>query len=1048
MNPKAKAIIEREKRERTGTLDLGNCGLTEIPKKIRSFTWITTLDISYNQIQRLENLPNSLKSLIIWNNQIQKLENLPNNLKDLIIWSNQIQKLENLPVSLNKLYINSNKIKKLENLPNSLKNLTIWNNQIQKLENLPISLKRLDIRSNKIQKLENLTFELSKLDISSNKIQKLENLPNSITELNIRSNKIQKLENLLVPLKKLDISYNQVQKLENLPVSLISLSISDNKIQKLENLPNFITVLDIRSNKIQKLENLPNSITVLDIRSNKIQKLENLSNSITELNISYNQIQKLENLPNSITELNISYNQIQKLENLPVSLNKLDINSNQIQKLENLSNSITELNISYNQIQDLKSIEPQIINGHYPLYWSDYIPYKGINLKNNPLITPPPEIIRQGKKAMINYLQELEEQGHSKLLEAKILIIGDARVGKTTLYRKLKDVNSKLPLEEDSTKGIDIHTMDFNDIKANIWDFGGQEIYHSTHQFFLTKRSLYIFVDDTSRDDIDYDYWFQLIEILSAKSPVLIVQNRKADRHKEFDSRGFKGQYENIKNVYSINLSLKTEEDKERFEKLKKEISFHISQLPHIGIELPKNWLDIRKELGKIAKDKPYISNEYFFEICKSYNITDINKKLHLSEFFHDLGVFLHFQEDHQLKHKIILQKEWATNAVYKVLDDNHIIENRGRFNEEDASQIWKNSDYENMNKEFIALMENFELIYPLQNTNNKQYLIPTLLPIEQTKFNWDYNNNIKLIYKYDFMPKGLISRFIVRRHRLIKEESVWRKGVILEREGAEALVIEDSKTKSIEIKVKGENNHNIKYLITNIKNEFDIIHNGFYDIKVLKLIPCNCNECSQNKHPYYYQYDSLIRRKDKGKQTVECDNSYEDINIQSLLDSIFIDIDSNEDIEKVKIFISYSKDNKEQVDKFRKYLGQYKGHYKFTPWYDGDLKCGDEWNPEIKRNLNEADLIIFLVSNDFLATDYIRDVEIETAMERHRKGETKILPVILTDCNWQSKINPLNKITCFPEKGRPIYETDSITAIEKGWTSILNQIELFLKER
>ena len=120
---------------------------------------------------------------------------------------------------------------------------------------------------------------------------------------------------------------------------------------------------------------------------------------------------------------------------------------------------------------------------------------------------PPPEIVQQGNAAILEYFAKIAAEGSARLYEAKMLIVGDARVGKTTLLRKLQDVKAKLPPEEETTRGIDITGLKFkttedNDFTIHAWDFGGQEIYRATHQFFLTKRSLYILVDDSSRDDV------------------------------------------------------------------------------------------------------------------------------------------------------------------------------------------------------------------------------------------------------------------------------------------------------------------------------------------------------------------------------------------------------------------------------------------------------------------------------------------------------------------------------------------------------------------
>lgn len=81
-------------------------------------------------------------------------------------------------------------------------------------------------------------------------------------------------------------------------------------------------------------------------------------------------------------------------------------------------------------------------------------------------------------------------------MKQNYLFFGRRRGRKTTFQRKFQDDNAPLPdLDTDSTKGIEIHPYSFltefgKEFKLNIWDFGGQVIYHATHQFFLTKRSL------------------------------------------------------------------------------------------------------------------------------------------------------------------------------------------------------------------------------------------------------------------------------------------------------------------------------------------------------------------------------------------------------------------------------------------------------------------------------------------------------------------------------------------------------------------------------
>ncbi len=176
-----------------------------------------------------------------------------------------------------------------------------------------------------------------------------------------------------------------------------------------------------------------------------------------------------------------------------------------------------------------------------------------------PFNQPPAEVVKQGNAAILNYFREKETQGVDHLYEAKMLIIGEGGAGKTSLLRRLYQTDKPLPGEKESTKGIDIVRHEYKlengrNFRLNVWDFGGQEIYHATHQFFLTKRSLYVLLDDARKDyksvhDTGFKYWLEVVDLLGGHSPVLVFQNEKSGRSKTIDKSGIKGSFDNVKDV-------------------------------------------------------------------------------------------------------------------------------------------------------------------------------------------------------------------------------------------------------------------------------------------------------------------------------------------------------------------------------------------------------------------------------------------------------------------------------------------------------------------
>jgi hypothetical protein len=543
---------------------------------------------------------------------------------------------------------------------------------------------------------------------------------------------------------------------------------------------------------------------------------------------------------------------------------------------------LTSLHLEYNQIDDARPISSlpklEILN----------------IVTGNPLIRQPPEIIAKGDIAMLDYLREIRLQGIDYLYEAKVLILGEGGAGKTSLLRRLYLKNLNLPQEEESTKGIDIYRHEFinperKPFHLNVWDFGGQQIYHATHQFFLTKRSLYILVDDTRNNskivhDEGFKYWLEVIEVLSDRCPVLIFQNEKSSRSKSIDEAGIKGRFPNVIEVYRGNL-----EKHNAATNLEKAIRFHVQKLPHVGDAVPAQWVAIRSELEKIKEDQPYISQKEYFHLYARHLEEDCYKALRLSQYFHDLGVFLHFQDDPFLQRYVILQNDWATEAVFKVLDDEPTKARKGRFTRADCLRIWTHSTYANMHPELLALMEKFELCYKLPDQRLDTWLSPQLLcPSAPELFkDWAKPDDLVLFYQYDFLPKGMISRLMVRKHYLVQQPNLcWVSGAYFERGESELLAVLMETGQGIELRARGPQQ---KELISVIADDLDDLNASFKGLrdKVRKLVPCTCSICRSSIKPWRFEQSKLLKHKQFNQLTVQCDESFEHISVLQLLDGL-----------------------------------------------------------------------------------------------------------------------------------------------------------------
>jgi internalin A len=537
-----------------------------------------------------------------------------------------------------------------------------------------------------------------------------------------------------------------------------------------------------------------------------------------------------------------------------------------------------------------------------------------LEVDDNPLSNLPKEIVRQGNEAILNYFRQIEEQeGSVPLYEAKLLIVGEPAAGKTTLFKKLIDSDYLAPPDGDknlkSTVGISImegwefpYQKDGTILfKANLWDFGGQEIQYMTHHFFLTPRALYVLVADDRKQNTEFDYWFRIIHLLGRESEeekisVLVVLNEiNHVSVTNFDLAKYRRDYPGMDiQMWEVDFS----EKDYRSDGLAGKVKDMLSCLPHIGDSLPRLWAPIREDLIGRRKERPHITFEEFSSICsKERNGMRLQREedqRYLSSYLHRLGVMLHYQDDDFLDNFVILHPQWAVDAVYVVLKDDRVVKNHGRFTKEDLRDLWKNYKPDERSRLLtLMLKDKFEICYP--SSRSDEYIAPQLLPSKRPAYEWDGAGAMKFRYQYSFMPKGLISRLIVRLSEDIAEGGalVWKEGVVIERDGCRAQIVQGKTVKEglevLEIELRGPERER-KYLLRHVMTEVEKIHEkSFKHITFEKMIPCTCEYCKGSEQPTFFEYSELLQYEHEGWDHIPCRNGkLKKVLVKSLLEGVF----------------------------------------------------------------------------------------------------------------------------------------------------------------
>ncbi len=518
---------------------------------------------------------------------------------------------------------------------------------------------------------------------------------------------------------------------------------------------------------------------------------------------------------------------------------------------------------------------------------------KIINLENTPLAQKiPPEIFKQTASQIINYIvQYQDDKNKINLNESKMIIVGQGGVGKTTLLNKI--INDSY-IESPSTEGIDIEKWKFQsknkEYTLNIWDFGGQEIYHSTHQFFLTQRSLYIFVWDARQED-EYgriDYWLNTIQSFANDSPIIMVINKCDKDRKNIklpDIDDLRLRFPQIVDCFAVSCL-----EDINIDILREEIIKEAKLLPLMETEWFSRWIKIREELELASVKRNIINYDEYLDLCGKYNL-DEEESLSLIKYLHDLGVVLYFHNDELLKNLVILSPEWGTDAVYKILDSQaNVLKNRnGVFYYKDLCEIWTDKEKYplNMYPYILKLMENFELSFTIESNN--VYLIPELLDNKAKHLDFNDENVLHFRYKYDFLPAGIMTKFIVKVHDLLMDKDgvkvCWRKGAYLNYQEAvcEIILKDDIRERHVDIKVYEGTRKARTELLAIVRRCFDSIHKNITKISLNKYIQCNCTPNCQHLHDYEY----LLKLEKNEIMSERCRESMQEINIYTLLDGI-----------------------------------------------------------------------------------------------------------------------------------------------------------------
>ena len=545
-------------------------------------------------------------------------------------------------------------------------------------------------------------------------------------------------------------------------------------------------VLDLSKNQLTAL---PESISQVA----KLQSLDLSGNQLTALPESIGELTNLYSIGLGGNHLTVLPESIGKLTNLP----SLVLSQNQLaalpESIGNLAN-LWSLNLQGNQLTAL------------PRSLARLEKLEILKLDGNPLNPALQSAYRAGMQELMAYVRSLEEA--ELLYEAKLVLVGEGGVGKTTL---LKALTGQEPREgEPTTHGakIDVKALllphpekQSVEIQFNSWDFGGQEVYRVTHQFFFSRRSIYLLVWEPRKgvQASQVEDWLKIIRLrVGDDARVIVVSThcKTGERIARIDKpvlmRDFGLMIVAFHEVDSLVDDPATGE-KVGITELKTMIADAAKNLEQMGMPFNRDWRTARDEL--LAMKEPCVPYTKFADVCARHNLDDISTKT-LAYLMHDLGYIVYYGDDERLKNDVVLQPEWLTKAIGFVLEDRKTQEMDGILPDNRLKDVWWDHPFKGEQKYepalypfFLRLMEKYDVSYRLENGDAS--LVAQHVPQIRPALPWSSdeeptrgNRRIAMVCAMEDAPPGLVPWMIVRTHDYAYDLSGhrlhWQKGMFL----------------------------------------------------------------------------------------------------------------------------------------------------------------------------------------------------------------------------------------------------------------------------
>ena len=955
-----------------------------------------------------------------------------------------ISPLEKL-TSLEVLRFGKNQVTDLRPLSGliGLKTLSFYSNLVEDLSPVEylFNLESLTLRGNKVSDISPLSVlrGLVSLDMSSNKIVDLTPITymSSLTKLSFRRNRIQNVSVLYgkSTLRELNFNENRVR-----------------NISVLATLPG-LEELDISNNEITDVSPLYGLINLekLSLRKNEVEDISGLSNLVKLKELDFGNT-KVTGIPFFIFGVNltrISFENSQVLSLRPL----IEIPS--LQKFVATRCPIIDCPADVYESGDPRQLKAyfQAMDHPDPLPDTTMLtsPAKKIGRTVRGIMPPNLEPAAPKRDVKLIILGNANT-GKTNLVNwlEKNSFIGDRKTTHGLEVHRWEPSPTRFPA--------------LKNISVSIWDFGGQEYYHEAYRLFLSSNALYLLLwckeyDINGRrstiltdgelpvelEHFELRYWLDTIQCYSGgkKDLSLLTVQNKTDN--STDKKRIPQEWHDKYSITeSFHISLMQGWDKSNsrqhniLDNFVKELGFLIEKTADQA-ETPPYWQHIRDKILLPGKDKQdpfarrmksqlFISLSSFWDACAEVIGRPISEddQHTLPRWLDRGGVVVFFPDIPSLSDKIFLYPDRLAKEIYEVLNKK-VLEKGGEFSAGDIPG--KKEEFRTI---FLEIAVHLGLIFPHPDREKgpDYYIAPQYLPDKhpvEDLFNiasrgfWESGFCVRVpLFYYKKVLHGLLIHFAADKNTECRY--FWKHGILftknkqgvlikglypLEDQHEGTLLIGVEKSRSGETGLQKEIFNQLLAILGIGQKEPDdqrpISSTGEPDSppeeafsaedmekleKIEVLVSANGRD--------FVDYLELLRNSGEPKVLASDQRTW-------LMTRNFEEILPVPPPHAKKVFLSYSHHDISWLGKLRTQLSGLRRANEIESWDDREILPGDQWNETIRTNLENADVYILLLSANFIASDYIWNIELSTALGEFAKRRATLIPVLIDPIDLES---------------------------------------------